>query len=70
MSPFALYALAGEVSYLIAIPAIVFGVGGAYLDTYAETSPLFLLLGFALAFSSSALAVWRMIKRVSKQSGV
>ena len=37
--------LAWELGYMIAIPAVVLGFGGAYLDKYLQTSPLFMLIG-------------------------
>jgi F0F1-type ATP synthase assembly protein I len=56
-----------ELGYLIALPAVVLGVGGAYLDKYLQTSPTFLLTGFVLALVLSTLGVWRMIKRVFEE---
>lgn len=58
--------LAWELGYLIALPAVLFGFGGAYLDKYAGTSPLFLLLGFALATLLSGIGVVRKVKRLSR----
>ncbi len=40
---------AWELGYTIAIPAVLFGIGGAYLDKYLDVSPLFLLIGMLLA---------------------
>lgn len=57
-----------ELGYLIAIPAFAFGFGGAYLDKWAGTSPLFLLLGLALALCVSGLAVYRSVMRVMHSS--
>lgn len=56
--------LAWSLGYIIAIPAVVFGLGGAYLDKYLQTSPLFLLLGFALAVGLSGLGVYRKVKEI------
>ena len=57
--------LAWELGYMIAIPAVIFGFGGAYLDRHYQTSPVFLALGFILALSLSALTVIRKVRSVS-----
>ena len=56
--------LAWNLGYLIAIPVVVFGFGGAYLDKYLGSSPLFLLIGFVLAASLSAIGVYRKVKEI------
>ena len=58
--------LAWNLGYIIALPAVFFGLGGAYLDREFGTSPLFLLLGFALAISLSTIGVYRIIKRINR----
>lgn len=62
MSTMQMLSLVGEIGYLIAIPAVLFAFGGAYLDRMLDTSPLFLIAGLALALLSSALAVWHRVK--------
>lgn len=57
-------AFAGELGYLIAVPVLLFGVGGAYLDKYLQTQHLFLFLGFCLAFTVSAMSVSKTIRRI------
>lgn len=59
-----LVGVAGQIGYIIAIPAVVFAFGGAYLDKYAGTSPLFVVLGLSLAFLVSAFGVGRVIRRL------
>jgi len=54
--------LVGEIGYMIAIPAVLFGFGGAYLDRTFATSPWLTIAGLALALASSALAVWHRIQ--------
>ena len=56
--------LAMELGYLIAIPAVIFAAGGAFIDKRLGTSPLFLAIGFTLAFTTSAFAIARVIKRI------
>lgn len=51
-----------EIGYLVAIPAVVFGFGGAFLDGKLGTSPLFVIVGLAVALASSILAIWHRIK--------
>lgn len=59
--------LVGELGYIIAIPAVLGGFGGAYLDKYFDTSPLFTLLGLLLALIISGYAVYRRVKNVSSR---
>lgn len=56
--------LAWHLGYIIAIPAVVFGFGGAYLDRTWGTSPLFILLGFALATVLSSWGVLRKVREI------
>lgn len=56
--------LAWHMGYIIAIPAVAFGFSGAYLDRTWGTSPLFILLGFALATVLSSWGVLRKIKEI------
>ncbi len=56
--------LAWEMGYLIAVPVLLLGVGGAYLDSYLATSPLFVLSGFALAALFSSVSVFRRVRAV------
>lgn len=56
--------LAGQLGFMIAIPAALFGFGGAYIDRQLGTSPLFILAGLALAISASSYLVFRFAKEV------
>ena len=56
--------LAWDFGWIIAIPAVAFGFGGAYLDKTQGTSPLFLILGFALALTLSSLGIRRKVKEI------
>lgn len=62
MNTMQLLGLVGEIGYLIAIPAALLGFGGAYLDKTLGTSPLFIIVGLAIALASSTLAIWHRIK--------
>ncbi|MGI6103419.1 MAG: AtpZ/AtpI family protein [Patescibacteria group bacterium] len=59
-----LLSLASQIGFIIAVPAAVFGFGGAYLDRAWGTSPLFILLGLAIAIASSARMVWRLQRQL------
>ncbi len=56
--------LAWSLGYIIAIPAVLFGFGGAYLDRMLGTSPWLLLLGLGLAMGLSALGTYRRLKEI------
>ena len=56
--------LAWNLGYIIAIPAVVFGFGGAYLDKLLGTSPLCILTGFVLAALISGIGVYRKLKEI------
>ena len=58
--------LAWNLGYIIALPAVLFGFGGAFLDKEFNTSPLFLLLGFVLAITLSTIGVYRIIKQINR----
>ena len=60
--------LAWSLGHIIAIPAVVFGFGGAYLDKYLNTSPAFLLSGFVLAALLSAFGVVRKVREIFQAS--
>lgn len=58
---------AWELGYTIAIPAVIFGIGGAYLDKYMHTSPLCMLSGFVFAFLISTISITRKIREILNQ---
>lgn len=55
-----------ELGYIIALPAVAFCFGGAYLDKYLKASPSFLLLGIVLALTISTIGVLRKIQEINK----
>ncbi len=59
--------LAWNFGYIIAIPAALFGFGGAYLDKQYGTSPTFILIGFALALALSGWGIWRAVKEILRE---
>lgn len=56
--------LAWNVGYIIAIPAVLFGFGGASLDKLWGTSPAFILIGFSVALALSGYGIWRKLKDI------
>lgn len=56
--------LAWSLGYIIAIPAVLFGFGGAYLDKHLGTSPWVLLFSLALAMGISAVGIYRRLKEI------
>ena len=59
------WALAGELGFMIAIPVVVFVLLGIKVDTYFGTTPLFILVGMVVAALVSSIGVRRKIKEVS-----
>lgn len=55
---------AAELGYLIAVPAVLFGFGGAYLDKQMHTIPLFIVIGLCCAGIISFVAVRRKVKEI------
>ncbi len=60
-------AFAWELGYTIAIPAILFSVGGAYIDKYLGASHWFLFIGMATAFTISFVAITKKMKVIIKR---
>jgi F0F1-type ATP synthase assembly protein I len=59
--------LVWELGYLIALPAFLFGFGGAYLDKYFGTSPIFVLTGLLIALAISSFIVYKRVKAISSR---
>lgn len=55
------YALIG-IGFSIAIPAVVFTLGGRWLDSMYGTEPWFTIIGLFVSIPVAAMAVWRKIK--------
>jgi len=56
--------LAWSLGWIIAVPAALFGFGGAYLDKSLGTTPLFILLGLGVAVTLSGLGLYRKILQI------
>lgn len=54
-----------ELGGLIAVPAVVFGLGGRFLDKYLGTAHFFFFLFIALGFAGSFLAIYKKVKEIT-----
>lgn len=58
--------LAWELGYTIAIPIVILGFGGAWLDKKYGTSPALLLIGMALSLAVSSVGVYRKVRDITR----
>lgn len=58
--------LAWEMGYTIAIPLIVFALGGRFLDRWIGTAPWLMLIAIAIAIAISSTAITRKIRTVCR----
>lgn len=58
--------LAFELGYLIAIPIVVLGFGGAWLDKKLGSTPAFILIGIVLSIIISGLTVYKKVKNINQ----
>jgi len=63
---FSALSLAGNLGWQIALPIVLFGLIGRWLDKKWETSPWLLLVGILLAISVSGYLVYRETKKIIK----
>ena len=59
------FGLVFELGYIIAIPAVLFAVGGRMLDYRFGSSPVFLLVGIFVAVLLSLYSVYIKIKNIT-----
>lgn len=59
------FALAVEFGFIIAIPLVIFGLLGKYLDNRLHTHYI-LLLGVLLALGASTAALWIRFRQIIK----
>ena len=59
---------AWSLGYRIALPLVLFAVGGRLLDKKLGTSVVFLLIGIFLALGISGWMVYRQIQEITKKS--
>jgi len=58
--------LAWELGYTIAIPIVLFALGGSLLDKSLGTSPLFLLAGIVFSIIMTSWLVYRKTQKFLK----
>lgn len=56
--------LAWELGYTIAIPIVILGLGGAWIDKKLGSSPGFILTGIVLSVIISGVAIYRKIRKL------
>lgn len=59
---------AWDLGFTIALPAVLLGLGGGYLDKHVfDTSPLFLLVGLLMAFLISFSVITVKIRTINRR---
>lgn len=58
------WSLSLELGYVIAIPIVVFGLIGRFLDKRLDSSPMFLLIGVFASMIFTGIAVYYKIKKI------
>lgn len=56
-----------DVGVAIALPTVLFALGGRWLDRKYQTTPLFLGLGLVFSLVVSGVIVFRLAKRIAKR---
>jgi len=65
-----LLAIGTEFGVMIAVPILVFGGIGFYLDSKFGTTPVFILVGVGLSILSSSLLLYKRIKEIFLELGI
>jgi membrane protease YdiL (CAAX protease family) len=60
--------LAWDLGFLIAVPAFVFGFGGAYLDKRWETTPLLTVAGLLFACIISGYCIVKRVRSILQKN--
>jgi LPXTG-motif cell wall-anchored protein len=58
------FSLAFELGYLIALPLVIFALGGRFLDRKLESTPWLLLLGIVISIFLSGYLVYKKTKAI------
>ena len=64
-----LVSFAWDLGYMIAIPIVVFAIGGVWLDKQLDTAPWFLFAGIGLAILITGLWIRSKIDDLIKKAG-
>ena len=60
------YSMVFETGYTIAIPLVLFALGGRYLDKVLGTSPLILLAGILISIVISSVLIYKKVSKIIK----
>lgn len=58
------YRLVFEVGYMVAIPLVLFALGGRYLDNKLGTAPWLLLTGIVVSIFITSFIVYKKVKKI------
>lgn len=58
--------LAWEMGYTIAIPLVLFAIGGRFLDRWLGTAPWLMLVGIGVAIVMSSIAITKKVRNVCR----
>jgi F0F1-type ATP synthase assembly protein I len=61
------FSLIGQIGFAVAIPLVVFGLLGKYLDNKLNTSPYLLLVGLAIGTIIAFVTVVKIAKQAIKE---
>jgi F0F1-type ATP synthase assembly protein I len=59
------WALAGELGFIIALPLVLLVLLGVKADAYFGTTPLFIIAGMILSAVASTISIARKVKRLT-----
>ncbi|HAU39863.1 MAG: hypothetical protein UV80_C0002G0092 [Candidatus Peregrinibacteria bacterium GW2011_GWF2_43_17] len=65
-----LLSLGTEFGVMIAVPILIFGGIGFYLDGKFGTEPLFILIGVGLSILASSLLLYKRIREIFLELGI
>ncbi len=52
------------IGFMVAIPTLLFGIGGVYVDHKFHTEPTFTFTGFFLALAVAGYAVYKSVRAI------
>ena len=67
LTPFAALGLVWDIGIEIAVPTVMFGLAGRWLDRRYATSPLFLILGLFLSLAIVTILIVRKGRDIAKR---
>ncbi len=67
LSPWQALSMVWDILFAIAVPTVIFGLGGRYLDAKFGTNPFFVILGLALSLVFVAILVTRKARDIAQR---